>query len=278
MEKSKTVIVGQGLLGKELEVFIQERDDSVTVLKKVTLGQKKLIPDGTENIIIVAQSSDYRKEFITSDLFYVNTALPVQIIQQAIDAGVKKFAYCSTGSVYNKSSQPHKEEETLQDGPMTPYVATKRAAEILISSWHKHFERLVIFRPFFIYGSNQPESRLFSNIISNLKNGSVIKLANGKGLVFNPIHVYDAAKFTWFALQHGKGFDVYNMAGPQIVTLADVVDEISKLLSVRPNIDNMNSMEDVIIGDINKMMLTGFKHEMDIRNGIKEMIFGKNSS
>ncbi len=103
MELGNTVIVGQGLLGREIELSVRKQECIVTILKKVTSEQKNLIPKNTENVIIVAQSPDYRKDFITPDLFYVNTALPIQLAQQAVEVGVKRFAYCSTGSVYTNS-------------------------------------------------------------------------------------------------------------------------------------------------------------------------------
>jgi nucleoside-diphosphate-sugar epimerase len=162
----------------------------------------------------------------------------------------------------------------LPSGSLRPYVATKRAAEILIGCWQQHFERLVIFRPFFMYGSRQPSDRLLSNILSAIKNGNPVKLANGKGLVFNPVHVYDAARFVLMAMQSGSGFDIYNVAGLQTAALKDVVTMIAELLHKSPHIEYTDGIEDVLLGSIDKMKSIGFNHEIDLQAGIREMIFG----
>jgi nucleoside-diphosphate-sugar epimerase len=274
MSKSNAVIIGSGLFGTELDRMIRKKNSDSLIIKNVKSSDGNLIPNDTDTVIIVAQSPDYRKSVMTPDLLYVNTILPIQIMQQAVDAGVKKFVYCSTGSVYPPSTEPHVEDEMFMTKDISPYVATKQSAEILINSWKKCFDSMIILRPFFMYGSRQANDRLFSNMVTSIQNGKPIKLANKKGLVFNPIHVYDAAKFVLLVLETVKGYNIFNVAGSQKVSLADVVEIISKNLNKHPVIENTDEKESVFLGSVEKMKSIGFVQEVNLEDGIKEMIRG----
>ena len=153
----------------------------VKIVQKVE-PEQQVIPDGSDVVIITAQSADYKESNLTSDLLYVNTILPLQIIQQSIKANVKKIAYCSSGSVYDDTCDEHVEDEKILLNMINPYKATKYAAELLIKSFIGKFERIVIFRPFFMYGSNQNKNMLFSRIINSIKTEKTINLTNKKGV------------------------------------------------------------------------------------------------
>ena len=44
---------------------------------------QEVIPNGSDVVIITAQSADYKEREMTSDLLFVNTILPIQIILAA---------------------------------------------------------------------------------------------------------------------------------------------------------------------------------------------------
>ena len=89
------MIIGSGLLGNELGKIIEKKGDNVKIIKNVKYGQE-VIPNGSDVVIITAQSADYKEREMTSDLLFVNTILPIQIIQQSIKVGVKKIGYCAS--------------------------------------------------------------------------------------------------------------------------------------------------------------------------------------
>ena len=156
-----------------------------------------------------------------------------------------------------------------------PYKATKYSAELLIRSWEEKFEKIVIFRPFFMYGANQNEKMLFPRIIDSIKNGNNIKLANKKGIIFNPIHVTDAARFVYQVISDDKkNFDICNVAGLEETSLEHVVRILSKILKKNPIIDFTADRESTLIGSTNKMKSFNFQHEIDLETGLNEMVSG----
>jgi len=268
------VIIGSGLLGNELKKIIEKKEENVKIIREIKQGQQ-VIPDGSDVVIITAQSSDYKQSTMTSDLLFVNTILPIQIIQQSIKAGVKKIGYCSSGSVYDNSRKKHTENEKIFMDTSNPYKATKYSAELLIRPWIEKFKRIVIFRPFFIYGSHQNEKMLFSRIIDSIKNEKTIDLANKKGIVFNPIHVNDAARFVYQTLlDDKKNFDICNIAGYEKTSLRHIIEILSTILKKNPIVNFTNDEETMFIGSTSKMKSFNFQHQIDLKTGLNEMISG----
>ena len=68
---SNFVIIGSGLLGNELGKIIEKKGDNVKIIKNVKYGQE-VIPNGSDVVIITAQSADYKEREMTSDLLFVN--------------------------------------------------------------------------------------------------------------------------------------------------------------------------------------------------------------
>jgi nucleoside-diphosphate-sugar epimerase len=278
MKYQNNLIVGGGLLGEELNYMIKKNGGNSTILKNIEYNNQNIIPEKIDTVFVVAQSSDYKKNPMTKDLLYVNTILPLQIAMQAIEKDVKNFVYFSTGSIYQNSVNPHKEEEQIEHSTNNPYVATKLSSEILLNSWKEKFEKLFIFRPFFMYGSGQNEQQIFPRMINSIKMKEKIQLANNLGLIFNPIHVFDAARFILETVENQSGFNIFNIAGKEKISLKDVVDKISKKIGSTGNIEISNANEATVLGSIEKMEKINFEFKINMNDGIEELISKKRNS
>ena len=206
---------------------------------------------------------------MTDNLFWVNTCLPQIVIREAATKNVKNIVYCSTGSVYDNSINPHVEDESISLFNTNPYIASKKAAEIAIYPWKDHFQRFIIMRPFFIYGLKQKKEMLISKMVSAVANNNVISITDSGGLIFNPIHVIDAARFTLQAIDTKTGYDIYNVAGNEKISLLSMVNEISKLLKKEPNIKKIHGDNSIVLGSIDKMISNGFKFHVNLESGLQ---------
>ncbi len=93
------------------------------------------LPDEEFDVIVhLAQSRKYR-EFPEEvrDIFYVNTRSTVELANWAINHGVKRFIFASTGNVYGFGDRVCKEEDSCN--PDSMYGASKLAAEILLAPY-----------------------------------------------------------------------------------------------------------------------------------------------
>ena len=272
MNFQNCLIIGGGLLGNELNQMIIAKGGDSSIVGKVDYENSDLISENTDTVFVVAQSADYKKKPMTKDLLYVNTILPIQIAIQAQQKKVKNFIYFSTGSVYSNSNEPHIEEENFNPQLDNPYVATKFSTESLLNSWKDSFEKLFIFRPFFMYGSKQNKLQIFPRMVDSVKSKKKIQLANNLGLIFNPIHAFDAARFVLHVLNDRTGFQIFNIAGEQNTSLKEVVEKISLILDIPAETENVESNESVVLGSIDKIKDSGFEYRINLDEGIKELV------
>ena len=65
MNFQRSVIIGGGLLGEELNNFINANGGNSKILKNIEYNSDNIIPENTETVFVVAQSSDYKKNPMT---------------------------------------------------------------------------------------------------------------------------------------------------------------------------------------------------------------------
>ena len=269
---SNVIIIGGGLLGNEIKNQIISQNGKAKIIKNIGNNDVDIIPKDTEVVIFVAQSKDYKEKTMTEDLSFCNTILPLKILFESHKLGVKKFGFCSTGSIYSNRDDYHKESEQLPEFSDSPDSATKTAAEILLESNKNLFERFVIYRPFFIYGKNQTGEKIIPRMINSVKNHEEITLAQNKGMIFNPIYVSDAARFVLESLERKSGFDIYNVGGNEEISLKKLVDLISEKLQKEPKIKTTENKPAYVLGSIEKMKLENFSHEITLHDGIDKIL------
>jgi len=75
---------------------------------------------------------------------------------------VKNFVYASSSSVYGKNSKVPFSEDDMTDNPVSPYAATKKACELMASTYHNLYGIPVSGLRFFtVYGPRgRPDSTL----------------------------------------------------------------------------------------------------------------------
>jgi UDP-glucose 4-epimerase len=259
--RNKILITGAaGFIGGALIEFLASQKDvsviPVTREEGYDLsepGWVKKIPDGHVNTVIhLAQSSFYR-DFPggASDMRRVNIDATAELLEWSRLNGVKRFLFSSTGNVYKASVQPLIESDPTL--PVSFYGATKLCAEQLVTQYSQFFTTINM-RLFGVYGPGQ-KRMLISDIISSLRNGSEITLAQGKGLIFTPIYLADCV-----AIIHSLiGYNVdetdmtINVAGNENVDLNKVVHSLGRLLDVSPNISLVDGNPKYLVSNIDKL-------------------------
>jgi len=238
-----------GLLGSALIPELAAAHDVVAVARRpptqpggvrwVThdLGQPTLpgdLPSHIDVVIHLAQSREFR-DFPAQavDIFAVNVTSTVLLADWARRAGARQFMLASTGSVYQPSSLPHREDEAVDAAsPLSFYAASKLAAESLARTYDPHLI-VTVFRPFFIYGRGQDPAMLIPRLVDSVRSHRPVLLDGQDGMRFNPIHVSDAVRAVAAALALGESC-VLNLAGPQVLSLRQAVDLLAASLEREP--------------------------------------------
>lgn len=214
---------------------------------------------------------------------YVDTNIQgtLNMIQAAMDQGVQRFIHTSTSEVYGTAQYvPIDEEHPLQ--PQSPYSASKIGADAMAMSYFNAFGfPVTIARPFNTYGPRQSARAVIPTIISQIAEGAKeIKLGDTSPTRdFN--YVTDTCR-GFVALAHCDATigETVNIGSNYEISVQDTLDLIKEIMvsdvqfiqdeqRLRPQ----NSEVFRLWCDNKKIeTLTGFKPEVDIRQGLSNTI------
>lgn len=280
-----------GLLGSELvnilsgrhKIFAVVEENSrlkFSVNQNIIMIQKDLsnfdtkdFPKDIDTIFFLAQSNRFR-DFPDGmhDMLEVNIYAPLKIIKWAIQNGVKKFIYASSGGVYRKPDKPLKEFFDINANERNGfYLDSKLSAEILLRNFSHFFYSFIIARPFFIYGKNQKSHMLIPRLIKNVKNSNEIILTSNEGIKINPIHVMDAA-LVFSNMVNLKGEMIINIAGNEIVSMEKLSKMIGEKLNIPPIFKKSKSDQADLIADNSVMAKILHKPTISLEDGLNDLI------
>lgn len=146
------------------------------------------------------------------------------------DFGVKKFVLASTSSLYAGQEMPFAESLAVNE-PISPYAASKKAAEVLAYTYHYLYGIDVsIVRYFTVYGpAGRPDMSIF-RFIKWIDEGTPIELFGDGTQSRDFTYVSDIAKGTILALKN-VGYEVINLGGgTQPIDLLTVINMIEQHL------------------------------------------------
>jgi nucleoside-diphosphate-sugar epimerase len=162
----------------------------------------------------------------------------LNLLEQMRAKGVKKLVLASTSSLYAGEKMPFHEELPVNT-PISPYAASKKAAEAMAHSYHHLYGMDVsVVRYFTVYGpAGRPDMCIF-RFIKWVDEGKPIQLSGDGSQSRDFTYVDDIAEGTILA---GKpiGFEVMNLGGgKESVTLLEIISQIERLLGKKAKIEN----------------------------------------
>ena len=158
--------------------------------------------------------------------------------------GVKKFILASTSSLYGaKNPRPFREDADT-DGPLSPYAASKKAAEALCYTYHYLYDLdIIVLRYFTVYGpAGRPDMSIFRFIQWISEEQPVLVYGDGqqsRDFTF----VDDIARGTIGALNflqseiRNSKFEIINLGSDHPIVLNDVIQMVEKLVGKRARIE-----------------------------------------
>ncbi len=209
-----------------------KRYNNFNFLKKDIKNLKHLCD--CDYIINFAAESHVGNSVINSDVFIESNVNGVKnlldlVRRKPINCNDKPiFFHISTDEVYGDISEgEHLETDLLK--PSNPYSASKAAADMLISAWHRTYGvDYVILRPTNNYGAGQYPEKLIPIAIKNLQRGKKIKLHNNGTPIRNWLHAEDTAAAVITIIESGRINEIYNVAGGYEQKNSDTVRKIIK--------------------------------------------------
>lgn len=169
--------------------------------------------------------------------FETNLTGTLNLLDICRELGVGKFVLASTSSLYGEDVPQPFQEEYDTDHPVSPYAASKKAAEALCHTYHHLYGiDVTVLRFFTVYGpAGRPDMSLFRFVHWITEERPVIVYGDGKQSR-DFTYVKDIARGTLAALKP-VGYRVINLGSNAPTVLLDVIHLLEDLVGKKANID-----------------------------------------
>ncbi len=158
-----------------------------------------------------------------------NTKGTLNLLELSRRFGVGKFILASTSSIYAGSPLPFKESLPVNN-PISPYAASKKAAEVMSYTYHYLYGiDVTVFRYFTVYGpAGRPDMSIFI-FTKRLLEGKPIDVFGDGSQERDFTFVDDIALGTVKALDRNVGFEVVNLGSNRPFKLSYVIELLEGL-------------------------------------------------
>jgi nucleoside-diphosphate-sugar epimerase len=199
----------------------------------------------------------------------VNALATMQLADKAARAGVKRFIYASSSSVYGIKEEEHVTED-LDLNPITEYNKTKMVAERVLLSYRNQMV-VQIIRPATVCGFS-PRMRLDVSVNILTKHAFKNKLITvyGGSQVRPNVHIEDLIDVYIHFLENPQFHGIYNV-GFENISILDIANKVCKYLPAKIEITESNDPRSYRVNS-DKLLATGYKPKKTVEDAIKEMI------
>lgn len=169
--------------------------------------------------------------------FEANATATLNLLDACRRYDVPKFVLSSSSSLYGTHNPLPYSEEADTDRPLSPYAASKKAAEAMAYSYHHlHSLDVTVLRYFSVYGpAGRPDMSPFRFVQWVAEDRPVIVFGDGRQSR-DFTYIDDIARGTLAALRP-LGYEVINLGSDQPVVLADVLAHIEDLLGEKARVE-----------------------------------------
>jgi UDP-glucuronate 4-epimerase len=161
----------------------------------------------------------------------------LNLLEQCRKSGVRKFVLASTSSLYGRDNPVPYSEEMSTSRPLSPYAASKKAAESLCYTYHHLYSiDVTILRYFTVYGpAGRPDMSLFRFVQWISEEKPVIVFGDGRQSR-DFTYVDDIARGTLAALAPA-GYKTFNLGSDHPVVLMDAIRITERLVGKKARIE-----------------------------------------
>ena len=165
----------------------------------------------------------------------VNVEGTATMLDLAREAGVQRFVFASSSSVYGNSTPLPAREDAPAIEPESPYAASKRGAELVALSLSRRAPDMpVTALPFFtVYGPRQRPEMAITTFLRLILAGKPITMFGDGSMRRDFTHVSDIVRGVLAACERAPaGFRAYNLGSGSPIRLDDLVVAIRAAVGV----------------------------------------------
>ena len=253
---------------------------------KVDIRDKKVLFETLNTpvdiVVHLAAKAGVRPSIIDPKAYIeVNVNGSHNILQWMVENNCKKFFFASSSSIYgNQKSIPFKEDE-VDDKPISPYAATKRAAELMNFTYHHLYKIDVINARFFtVYGPRQRPDLAICKFTKLIDENTPVQMygdgSSSRDYTYISDTVSGICNSLNYLLSHTDIYETINLGNNTPILLKDLIDSLYRNLEKVPDIKQLPMQEgdvDITYADISRARnLIEYNPKVKFEEGISEYI------
>ncbi len=161
----------------------------------------------------------------------VNTTGSVNLMNIARKFPVSVFVQISTSSVYGQTTRIPFSEDDNPDRPLSPYPASKRAAELFAYTYYElHKLNVTVLRLFNVYGPNGRPDMMPLKTIDAILQGKTITVYDDGKLERDWTYVDDTVSGIAAALERPLGYSIINLGYGSPISLNEFIRIYEELI------------------------------------------------
>lgn len=250
-------------------------------LVEADVARDSLPLDGVTAVLHLAAKPGVRPSLENPAAYMdANVTGTARVLDAARRAGVARVVFGSSSSVYGDATPAPFAEDAPAIAPISPYAASKRAAELLASAFaHLYAMRIVCLRFFTVYGPRQRPDLAIHRFTDLIARGLPVRMHGDGSSERDYTYISDAVAGVVAALARTEGepgFDVLNIGGGARVRLDRLIALIGAALGREPRIErHPDQPGDVRLtaADLRRAeRALGFRPQVGIEQGIRNFV------
>jgi UDP-glucuronate 4-epimerase len=232
-----------------------------------------------DTVVHLAARAGVRPSIQHPQLYFdTNVNGTLHLLEAARMTGVPRFILASSSSVYGVSKTVPFSEDLHLTQTISPYAASKIAAEFLCSTFsHLYDVRVIALRYFTVYGPRQRPDLAIHQFTKRILAGQPIDQFGDGTTRRDYTYIDDIIQGTMAALEYeGPMFDIFNLGENDTVQLKDLIAALETALGKRAKINQLPEQPgDVPLtcADISKAQrLLGYKPTTRFSEGLPRFV------
>jgi UDP-glucose 4-epimerase len=165
-----------------------------------------------------------------------NVLATQRLLERYKNAGLERFVYASSSSVYG-DAEKYPTDESLLPRPFSPYGVTKLAAEHLVLLYGRNFGmNVAALRYFTVYGPRQRPDMAFHRFCKAMLRGEAIPVFGDGKQSRDFTFIDDAVEANVRAWKKSTDQAVYNVGGGSQVEVLEAIAILEKALGVKAKV------------------------------------------
>lgn len=281
MKKTILITGSSGFIGKNLikkipmyNIPIEKNGKKIDLRDKEKVLKLKRV----NTVIHLAGKTPYSKKLSNNEIFEHNILGTLNILEYCISKKVEKLIFVSSYIYGNSKNNPINEKHIVQ--PHNTYTKSKYLAEELCKNYAKKFGiKLIILRPFNLFGNLQKKGFLISNIIEAIKNNSSISITN-KNNKRDYLHIDDFIDVILKMIDFDCKLEIFNIGSGKSYSFEKIIQLFERKSGKKIKRENKVGKDNNILkiqADISKITKkTGWYPKYNFEEGVEKILLEKN--